>query len=195
MTETKLGRIQKMANDQKMVYNVMIELLKTYDYRDITVRMLCTTADISIGKFYRLFPSKESVVGYSLQIISDTFSSPSFNKELEGLDLQEQILLIISTIYKQNEEIGQQTCGVLNSLIFGVEYCQSISSATQLLLIKCIEKAIANGYVSRSNDSVLQKSNYILAIAIGCANIWQGATTYFSLEEFAFSLFKKVSDK
>ncbi len=61
------GDNKKARLSQSLIGDAMLRLIKSANYSDITVSMLCREAQVSRQTFYTLFGSKENVIIYLLQ--------------------------------------------------------------------------------------------------------------------------------
>lgn len=60
---------------RQKIFAATSELIRKMDYADITARMICAEAGISIGMFYRNFPSKDSVLSFIYEEIAETYEA------------------------------------------------------------------------------------------------------------------------
>ena len=53
--------MEKEPNENKVkIYKAARKLFSQYDFEDVTIRMICEKANVSIGTFYHYYPSKYS---------------------------------------------------------------------------------------------------------------------------------------
>ncbi len=58
----KVCKTERSAKRQKLIENVLLDLMKTEKYDDITITSLCEVANIPRKAFYRYFDSKETAL-------------------------------------------------------------------------------------------------------------------------------------
>lgn len=80
---------EKQHQIQKLVFDTTTKLMKRYNFDEITIRMICAEADISIGMFYRNFSGKTDILSYFYQkaltdykTILDTQQNLNFKEKL-----------------------------------------------------------------------------------------------------------------
>lgn len=61
------GSNKTALTSQRLIANAMLRLMEQYSYQDISVRLICDTANVSRQTFYSLFRSKENVIFYALE--------------------------------------------------------------------------------------------------------------------------------
>ncbi len=64
MKTAKEKKEEKQQALQNTIFDAATALIKEYGYEQVTVRMICEAAGISIGMFYRNFKSKNDVLSY-----------------------------------------------------------------------------------------------------------------------------------
>ncbi|MBR3001935.1 MAG: TetR family transcriptional regulator [Oscillospiraceae bacterium] len=61
------GNNKTALASQRQIALAMLRLMETHPYQDISVRLICDTANVSRQTFYSLFRSKENVIFYALE--------------------------------------------------------------------------------------------------------------------------------
>lgn len=64
MEPTQIRKERRQTQIRDSIFNHAIKLADQYGYENVTVRMICSEAGISIGMFYRNFDSKGDVLLY-----------------------------------------------------------------------------------------------------------------------------------
>ncbi len=60
-------KMEKQQQIQTLVFDTTTQLMKRYKFDEITIRMICAEANISIGMFYRNFSGKTEILSYFYQ--------------------------------------------------------------------------------------------------------------------------------
>lgn len=58
----KMTRKEQAANTKRIISDAVRDLLSKYKFQDISVKMICDAADVSVGSFYHYFPSKDFIL-------------------------------------------------------------------------------------------------------------------------------------
>ncbi|MBQ8994706.1 MAG: TetR family transcriptional regulator [Oscillospiraceae bacterium] len=61
------GNNKTALTSQREIAKAMLRLMEKYPYQDISIRLICDTANVSRQTFYSLFRSKENVIFYTLE--------------------------------------------------------------------------------------------------------------------------------
>lgn len=77
--------------DKQQVFEIALALMDDIGYEKLTIRRVCNEANISIGKFYRLFKSKEDLLSF---FYADAAMAYKHNCEmtLAGKDIESQVI-------------------------------------------------------------------------------------------------------
>lgn len=60
-------KLEKQQHIQTLVFDTTTQLMKRYSFDEITIRMICAEANISIGMFYRNFNGKTDILSFFYQ--------------------------------------------------------------------------------------------------------------------------------
>lgn len=65
---------------RKMIVSSLLELMETQNFLNITIKELCRYADITRPTFYNHFQSKEDIISYYLECISNEWQQNNIDK-------------------------------------------------------------------------------------------------------------------
>ena len=89
-----------------MITDAMLELLKERNIDEISIKELCTKADISRPTFYQMFNSKEEIVQYRMEQFFELYRQQIFKKNVAPNDLS-NIVHIFFEIVGSNPEFRE----------------------------------------------------------------------------------------
>lgn len=96
------GNNPTAIQSQKWLKGSLFELCKTKPYKNVSIKELCTKADLSRQTFYMLFKSKEEIVEL---IIDDLFENAISNVDIKSMDMQTLLNLCFSVLKKDTPGI------------------------------------------------------------------------------------------
>ena len=165
MNSPQLSKKAQKTRDH--VLDISLELMKQQGYQNITVRDICSSADISVGTFYTYFPSKTDLFLDIYKKADDYFSSTVAVK-VSGNDAKERIKDFFRYYARLNEDTGIDLIRVLynpeNSWF-------SKKRPMQRLLSDIIAAGMARSEL-KTDLSESEMVDYLFTIARGCCYDW-----------------------
>lgn len=184
----------KFSNkEQQHVFDIAMALMEDLGYEKLTIRKICTEADISIGKFYRFFNSKEDLLAF---FYSD--AEKAYKKECEhsliNLQIQEQLVKFYTWYTDYTASYGvefvENFFNAKNPAMNTHIYNNEVINITDDLLAK----AIQNGFKIPDSTTIRQISNDLCVIVKGIIFDWCARHGEFSLSGYTEALLKKCID-
>lgn len=169
----KLTKRQIQAQNTKQhILNVAYELLKHKTLDEISIKEICTSANISIGAFYHHFENKESIFiefykdidkYFEETIIPKLIKEDPINAILDYLSIQCQHALNTGIDFVKNTYKAQ----INNATSFILSESRPLPNGLSIL----IQKAKDTGKI-RSDLSVNSLTCELLIISRGCIYYW-----------------------
>ena len=97
-------KVKRMIIRRK-VFRTTAELIRELDYADLTVRMICAEADVSIGMFYRNFHSKDDVLTFFYEQIAEAYER-EMRDHLAGMHIKDQLIGFYSWVARYAADFG-----------------------------------------------------------------------------------------
>lgn len=173
--------------EQQNVFDIAFTLMEDIGYEKLTIRKICEEANISIGKFYRLFNSKEDLLAF---FYSD--AEQAYKKEcaetLNDLNIQEQLIKFYTWYANYASSYGLEFVTnffssqnpAMNTHIYNNE----IINITDAL----IEKAVQNGFKIPDDKTIREISCDLCVIVKGAIFDWSARHGEFSLSQYTNDL-------
>lgn len=95
------GHMKQKEQSRKMIEDALFELLDEKEYSQITITEIVKRADVARRTFYRLYESKESVIGHYFKQLCEKYKSS--HPALKGYDLKQIALDFFSFWYREKE--------------------------------------------------------------------------------------------
>jgi AcrR family transcriptional regulator len=185
--ETKQSRELKIKNH---IFEVALTIMKEIGYDNLTVRKICEVADISTGKFYSLFKSKEDLLGFyyvkALESFDDIIKDNSTDMAIE-----EQLITFYINLTNSTASLGLDFCRnyfnpkneELNTTIFHNKVIETTNSY--------LENAIKNGLVISNGRTPSEVSNDLCVITKGVFFDWSANEGRYDMSKFMDGLLRR----
>lgn len=176
------------ADDEKQrIFSIALALMEDMGYEKLTIRKICEEADISIGKFYRFFDSKEQLLAFYYNEAEKAFRE-DIESKLQGLDIKTQLIQFYTWYTQYTSNFGVEFVihffnsnnPAMNTQIYNNE----IINITDSLL----EKAVQNGLKIPDSKSIREISCDLCVIVKGVIFDWCARHGEFSLSEYTNNL-------
>ncbi|HEX2944897.1 MAG TPA: TetR/AcrR family transcriptional regulator [Clostridia bacterium] len=69
----RIGNDKRKTQSAKLIYKGLEELMRTHDYKDISISHIINASGIGRATFYRLFDDKSDVVLYQMELVFTEF--------------------------------------------------------------------------------------------------------------------------
>jgi len=147
------NRQRQAAETKNRIRDTALNLMKQFDYEEVTIQQICTAAEVSVGNFYHYFDSKEAVLiaGY-----------PDFDEYITTVFIHKEHPTCLEAI---RDLIYQQTAGVNRAgpkifaqilriqLISNGKYVVEESRPFNACLKSLVEKAMRDGEIDASHKA------------------------------------------
>ena len=158
---------KKAQKTRDHVLDISLELMKQHGYQNITVRDICSKADISVGTFYAYFPSKTDLF-LDIYKKADDYFSETVAVKVSGDNAKERIKDFFRYYARLNKDTGIDLIRVLynpdNSWF-------SRKRPMQRLLADIIAAGMARAEL-KTDLSESEMVDYLFTIARGCCYNW-----------------------
>ncbi len=184
-TEIKTGNIEKYH-----IFKVALSLLDELGYEKMTIRKICEEANISIGKFYHYFSSKQELLNFFYQQVDQAFKEDA-RDSLKGHDGKTQIIMFYTWHASYLERMGLEFVKnffdnrnpVMNPHIY--------NNPIIVITDDIIMRAVQNGYKIKGDGTIRDLSCELCTIVKGIIFDWCVMHGEFSLENYMKSLVTK----
>lgn len=85
--------IEAESKEKQRIFDIALALMESVGYEKLSVRQICDEADISIGKFYRCFNSKQQLLNFVFSRFVHLFHV-QISSELEDMEIWDQIITV-----------------------------------------------------------------------------------------------------
>ena len=178
------------SKEKKRIFDVALALMEELGYDNLNIRKICEEADISIGKFYRYFQSKQEILSFFYKQLESTFRD-KVDDQLENLDIQDQLIQFYvwfnGYISSFGIEFVKNFFNTQNPLLNTHVYNNEIIIITDDLLIR----AIQDGYRLPEETTVRGISSDICVVVKGIIFEWCVRRGEFNIEQYTQELLNK----
>lgn len=185
--ETKHSRELKIKNH---IFEVALTIMKEVGYDNLTVRKICEVAEISTGKFYSLFKSKEDLLGFYYVKALESFDDIIKDNSTD-MDIEEQLITFYINLTNSTASLGLDFCRnyfnpknkELNTTIFHNKIIETTNSY--------LENAIKNGLVISNGRTPSEVSNDLCVITKGVFFDWSANEGRYDMSKFMDELLRR----
>lgn len=119
------GKNPTAITSQRLLLDSLIELLKTKDFKDITISELCCHSGVSRQTFYSLFGTKENILLYQIEQANNTKPSPENTDTVSITQTCENYSKYVASNYEHlSMLVGNELSEVLRVMIYnGMSSC------------------------------------------------------------------------
>lgn len=82
---------------RQKIFHATADLIREMDYANLTVRMICAEADVSVGMFYRNFQSKDDVLTFFYERIAEAYER-EMRDHLAGMPVKDLLIAYYSWV-------------------------------------------------------------------------------------------------
>jgi AcrR family transcriptional regulator len=184
-------KVKRMIIRQN-IFHVTAGLIREIDYADLTVRMICAEADVSVGMFYRNFQSKDDVLTLFYEEIAEAYER-EMRDHLAGMHIKDQLIGFYSWVASYAAEFGLEFVRRFlnpNSVSIKSDYAEN--------QIVSIGKALLDGAVDRGeitlseNCTTFDVTHDILVIVKGSLLDWAISGGTYNLQDYVRMILGKT---
>ena len=180
-------KYQAGNDDKDRIFDIAFALMEEIGYEKLTIRKICEEADISIGKFYRYFDSKQQLLSFFYDQAGKAYEEECAEK-LIGMETTDQLIRFYTWYMEYTTEFGVEFVthffnnqnAVMNTHI----YNNPIIEITDSIL----ERGVRNGFRIPEGKSIRDISNDLCVIVKGIIFDWCVRHGEFSLSEYTKDL-------
>lgn len=176
--------------EKKRIFDIALALMDDIGYEKMTIRRICHEAEISTGKFYHYFASKQQLLFFFYTQADDRYDNEC-RQLLQGKPIREQILLFYTWYGEYLESFGVEFVTNFFSNNNPAMNTHIYNNPVILITDNLIMEAIQNGYVLRNGQTVREISNDICMIVKGVIFDWCVRHGEFSISESIHKLLDK----
>jgi AcrR family transcriptional regulator len=184
-------KVKRMIIRQK-IFHVTAGLIREIDYADLTVRMICAEADVSVGMFYRNFQSKDDVLTLFYEEIAEVYER-EMRDHLAGVHIKDRLIGFYSWVASYAAEFGLEFVRRFlnpNSVSIKSDYAEN--------QVVSIGKALLDGAVDRGeitlsdNCTTFDVTHDILVIVKGSLLDWAISGGTYNLQDYVRMILGKT---
>lgn len=186
-------REMKYAKDneeKQRIFDVALALMDDIGYEKMTIRRICMDADVSTGKFYHYFSSKQELLSFFYDRANEKYEEEC-RDGLADKPLSEQIVLFYKWYSRYVESFGVEFVANFFSYTNPAMNTHIYNNPVILITDNLIVDAIQKGYLLKANQTVREISNDVCVIVKGAIFDWCVRHAEFSLEEYVEKLLRK----
>ena len=173
--------------EQQKVFDIALALMEDIGYEKLTIRKICEEADISIGKFYRFFDSKEQLLAFFYSEAEKAYRQ-KVEKKLAGLDIKTQLIEFYTWYTEYTSGYGVEFVlhffNNQNPAMNTQVYNNEIINITDALL----ERSVQDGFKIPDGKTIRQISCDLCVIVKGIIFDWCARHGEFSISEYTKDL-------
>lgn len=185
---------EKQPNEELMrrkIFDAAMEMLEEVGYDGVTIRALCAKLNISTGKFYYYFRSKNEIFSFYFEKATQEFQTHVRTKDWDSMDIKEQIVNYYTWYTEYTASFG---------LDFAIHFFSNENQAFNLansyisvvaLTEEFLQRAVQNGYVIPDNRTIRALALDLCVIVKGCIFNWCVQRGSFSLPEYTHDLLSR----
>jgi Transcriptional regulator len=98
-------RFVKRQRIRTKIFEAAASLIREKGYSDMTVRMICAKADVSVGMFYRNFDSKDDVLSFFYECTAEAYKS-DLQDHLARMAIKDQLINFYTWIARFTANFG-----------------------------------------------------------------------------------------
>lgn len=177
---------------RQRIFDAAAELIVKTDYANVTVRMICEKAGISIGMFYRNFESKDNVLSFLYEKIAEIYETEICDS-LTALPVEDRLIEFYTWIACFVSHFGLQF--VRHFLDPNNVSVKSDYETNQVVLIgkSLLEKAAARGEITLGDGrATFDATHDILVLVKGALLDWAISGGTYNLPEYVRTLLAKT---
>lgn len=190
-------QIKKEKRQTKIRENIFAKAIKLgdqYGYENVTVRMICKEAEISIGMFYRNFESKRDVLLYfydhAVQAYEDTL-----RETLGEYPVRERVLRFYVWITTFTASLGLEFVKSFFSTHRRAQKSDFLDNQVAVLGTELLENAVCRGELQLADGrSSLLVTHDILIIVKGILFDWCISGDEYDLTQYTQEYLERVID-
>lgn len=175
--------------EKEKIFHIASKILEENGYENTTIRKICAEANISIGKFYRYFSTKQELFSYFYTDAIEKFNAETLH-QLSDLDVYGQIIGFYKWYTQYTADLGLDFVSSFfcstNETLNILKYNNEVLNTTDYFL----EQAIRKGFLLPENQTIHELTCDICVIVKGAIFEWCITEGAFSLPEYTEKLLK-----
>ena len=184
---------EKQQQIQTLVFDTTTKLMKRYNFDEITIRMICAEANISIGMFYRNFSGKTDILSYFYQKALADYKEILDTQQ--NLNFKEKLLTYYIWVASYTASFGNDfikhfyTPG--NNTIKADSETNEIAALSNQILQEAIDK---QEYILPKGRKCMDITHDFLVLIKGIILDWYVNDGAYDLLEYASGYLRRVAD-
>ena len=186
-------RDMKNKRVKEKIFDVALALMKQIGFDNITIRMICTEANISTGMFYKHFSSKEEILSFYYDKAQGDFDE-MMNQRLAELPVREKLVRFYVWICAFTADLGVDFCrNFFNSKNERMN-TNLFQNRLMDMTTRCMEDAMTEGFTLSPGRTPYQVSKDLCVIVKGIIFDWSAHEGSYSMPDFAEKLLTRCID-
>ena len=187
------NRFETEEREKKRIFDMALNMMEEVGYNGVTVRALCAKAQISTGKFYYYFRSKEEIFSYHFDNAIREFKEHVRTKDWDSMDIREQIIQYYTWYVEYTASFGLDfVIHFYNNENQAFNLAHSSIAVVELTEV-FFQKAVQNGYVIPDGKTIREIALDFCVIVKGCIFNWCVQRGSFSLPEYTKDLLTRCA--
>lgn len=177
-------------SEKKRIFDTAVEIMEELGYEKMSIRTICSKANISTGAFYHYFNSKQELLSFYYNEAVKTFRS-EVEQKLENLTFREQLIQFYTWYAEYTSKFGVEFVihyfNNQNQALNCTTYNNEIINITDFIL----QKAVQNGFIIPDGKTIHEISVDMCVIVKGAIFEWCVRKGDFSLSNYVNDLLSR----
>ncbi len=181
-----------ISKTQTRIINCALTLFKEHGYNNVTIQQICKYAEITKSTFYYHFPSKEALIEYYTDEISQS-TQENFSNILVLDSYIQQLWALFNSYTQKNNEYGASIVNQVYSTMLST--CDEIDFPQSLSLFNTVVIIIQKAQKAKEINNLSLPSDIAKILYYGSRGIvysWAAEQGVFSLEDKLKDLFNTL---
>ena len=194
MEPTQIRKERRQTQIRDSIFNHAIKLADQYGYENVTVRMICSEAGISIGMFYRNFDSKGDVLLYFYEHAVQAYEE-TLRETLINYPARERLIRFYVWITDFTSNLGLEFVKCFFSTHRKAQKSDFLDNQVAVLGTELLDNAVNRGELKLSSGrSALAVTHDILIIVKGILFDWCISSETYDLAGYTQVYLDRVVD-
>jgi len=191
MVEPARHRKEKKQEEIRAnIFKATVALVNQFSYEDVTVRMICKEADVSVEMFYRTFGSKSEILPYFYDEAVADYETTVRNS-LKDLPPRERLISFYIWVTEFTSGFGLDFVKHFFSTNWKVQKPDYIDNQVVHLGTKLLEEMTASGDITLTKEP-MQATHDILVIIKGILFDWCISDVKYDISAYARAILERV---
>jgi|GEM_PF-2300330 len=191
MVEPARHRKEKKQEEiRACIFKATVDLVNRFSYKDVTVRMICDEAGISIGMFYRTFGAKSEIIPYFYDEAVRSYEA-TVRSSLKDLPPKERLISFYIWVIDFTAGFGLDFVKHFFNTNWKAQKPDHIDNQVVLLGTQLLEEISASGAVTLTKEP-MQATHDILVVLKGILFDWCISEDKYDISAYARGILERI---